>query len=179
MNTEIQAKYPKEIANKLLQTKQLIDQSIPPEGQPNFAIVVNHDWVLVKNPQNATATFSISKSAEESTYIMKQVIDPQNSYPFKTKKCVDLINNWIKSNNINFISPTATTEEKKNTFTTNHFITFCEFYNIKENSKYTYKYALNTRPYYSYSQRLLDFLKEEIKKDPENIIQNLRNNLKK
>ena len=72
--------------------------------------------MLVKNPQNATATFSISKSAEESTYIMKQVIDPQNSYPFKTKKCVDLINNWIKSNNINFISPTATTEEKKNTF---------------------------------------------------------------
>lgn len=178
-NTEIKARYPKEIAAKLLYTKHAIEASLPIEGQPKFAIAVSHDWALVKNPKHATATFSISKSAEESTYIMKQVIDPQNSYPFKTKRCVELINNWIKSNHINFISPTATTEEKINIFTTNHFKAFCDFYNVKENKSYTYTYALNTQPYYSYSQKLIDFIKEEIKKDPEHVIQNLKDKLKK
>lgn len=37
---------------------------------------------------------------------------------------------------------------------------------------------LNSTPNYSYSKRLLDFIKEEIKKDPENIIQGLRDSLK-
>lgn len=178
-NAEIKARYPKDIATKLLHTKHTIEDSLPLEGQSKYAITVNHDWALVKNPKHATATFSISSSAENSTYIMKQVIDPQKSYPFRAKRCIELINKWIKSNHIHFISPTATTEEKINIFTSNHFKVFCDFYNVKENSNYTYIYSLNPQPYYSYSQKLIDFIKEEIKKDPENIVQNLKSKLKK
>lgn len=172
---QIQARYPKDISYKLLHTKKLIDDMIPPNGNPSFAIVVNHDWALVKNPKHASATFSISNSAEESTYIMKQTIDPQKSYPFREKRCIEFLNKWITSENILFKSPSSSDIPAK--FNKNHFQLFCKFYNLKDNPRYTYAYKLNANPNYSYSQRTIDFIKEEIKKDPEHIIQNLKDKL--
>ena len=50
---------------------------------------------------------------------------------------------------------------------------------IKENAKLCYAYKVNTQTTYSYSLQTIDFIVEEIKKDPENIIQNLKNSIKK
>ena len=176
--TEIKARYPSIIASKLLHTKENIENSLPDNGQDKYAIKVTHDWALVKNPKHATATFSISSSADEATYIMKQTIDPQASYPFKTKKCIDLINKWIRGEGVPFVSP-ARPEEHPGRFNTNHFDLFCKFYNIKENDVYTYCYNLNSNPSYSYNQKLIEFMKNEIRKDPEHIIQSLRAKIKK
>lgn len=175
---EIKARYPSTIVSKLLHTKENIENSLPDNGQDKYAIKVTHDWALVKNPKHATATFSISSSADEATYIMKQTIDPQASYPFKTKKCIDLINKWIRGEGIPFVSP-ARPEEQPGRFNTNHFDLFCKFYNIKENDLYTYCYNLNSNPSYSYNQKLIEFMKTEIRKDPEHIIQSLRAKIKK
>lgn len=175
---EIKARYPSTIVSKLLHTKEDIENSLPDNGQDKYAIKVTHDWALVKNPKHATATFSISASADEATYIMKQTIDPQSSYPFKTKKCIDLINKWIRGEGIPFVSP-ARLEEEPGRFNTNHFDLFCKFYNIKENDVYTYCYNLNSNPSYSYNQKLIEFMKNEIRKDPEHIIQSLRAKIKK
>lgn len=175
---EIKARYPSTIVSKLLHTKDDIENSLPDNGQDKYAIKVTHDWALVKNPKHATATFSISASADEATYIMKQTIDPQSSYPFKTKKCIDLINKWIRGEGIPFVSP-ARPEEQPGRFNTNHFDLFCKFYNIKENDVYTYCYNLNSNPSYSYNQKLIEFMKNEIRKDPEHIIQSLRAKIKK
>ena len=133
---------------------------------------------MVKQPKHATATFSIAKDAEQSTYIMKQQVDPQKQYPFRQKQCLKFINQWIEKNTIRFISPN-TPDTIPSKFNSSHFELFCKFYNIKNNPDYTYAYTLNPTPNYSYSKRLLDFIKEEIKKDPEHIIQGLRDSLKK
>lgn len=175
---EIKARYPVELANKLLHTKNDIDLSIPAAGNDKYAIKVTHDWALVKNPKHATATFAIAKNASEATYIMKQTIDPQNSYPFKLKKCLDLINKWIIKESINFISPSTPTEIPSR-FTRHHFDLFCKFYSIKTNKDFTYIYDLYKQPSFSYSQKAIDFIKTEIKKDPEHIIQSLKDQLKK
>lgn len=177
-SSEIKARYPKEISDKLLHTKEDIDSSLPSDGNLNYAIKVVHDWAVVKQPKHATATFSIAKDAEQSTYIMKQQVDPQKQYPFRQKQCLKFINQWIEKNTIRFISPN-TPDTIPSRFNSNHFELFCKFYNIKNNPDYTYAYTLNSTPNYSYSKRLLDFIKEEIKKDPEHIIQGLRHSLKK
>lgn len=44
---------------------------------------------------------------------------------------------------------------------------------------YTYCYNLNSNPSYSYNQKLIEFIKTEIRKDPEHIIQSLRAKIKK
>jgi len=66
-------------------------------------------------------------------------------------------------------------ENKK--FNAYHFNLFCNYYGIKENPKLCYKHQLTHT--YGYSIQAIDFIVEEIKKDPENIIQNLRNLLTK
>lgn len=58
-----------------------------------------------------------------------------------------------------------------------HFNLFCKYYGIKENPKLCYQHQLTHT--YGYSIQTIDFIVDEIKKDPENIIQNIRNLLSK
>ena len=64
-------------------------------------------------------------------------------------------------------------ENKK--FNSYHFNLFCKYYGIKENSKLCYRHQLTNT--YGYSIQTIDFIVEEIKKDPDNIIQNLKKSL--
>ena len=60
-----------------------------------------------------------------------------------------------------------------------HFDLFVKYYHIKDDNRLCYTYRVNQTPTYSYSIQAIDFIAEEIKKDPENIIQNLKESLKK
>lgn len=71
------------------------------------------------------------------------------------------------------------TEDKRHEFNKNHFDLFVKFYNLKSNPDYCYKYELGKHISYSYSEKALNLIFEEIKKDPEHIIQSLKNNIKK
>lgn len=175
---DIQARYPKEIADKLLKSFADINETIPQINNSNFAITIRHDFVLTKNKKHATTTFSIAPDAEQAAYILKDPKDMQLSCPYNTKRCVEIINNRIKKDKINFINPNNQNEEKKHKFNAFHFNLFVKFYNLKENSKYCYQYTRNKQPNYTYSNQALDLIYNEIKKDPEHIIQSLKNSLK-
>ena len=60
-----------------------------------------------------------------------------------------------------------------------HLGLFSKYYKIKDNPKWCYVYKVNTTPTYSYSQQAIDFIIEEIKKDPENILDKLKERDKK
>lgn len=62
-------------------------------------------------------------------------------------------------------------------FNAYHFNLFCKYYGIKENPKLCYKHELTHT--HGYSIQTIDFIVEEIKKDPDNIFQNLREYLSK
>ena len=48
-----------------------------------------------------------------------------------------------------------------------------------KNEKWCFVYKANSAPSYSYSMQAIEFIVDEIKKDPENILDNLKNKLKK
>ena len=50
---------------------------------------------------------------------------------------------------------------------------------VKENPKYCYKYDRSTQTLFTYSEAAIELIVSEIKKDPEHIIQNLKNNIAK
>lgn len=177
IESDIQARYPKEISGKLLNTKHQLDDSIPLFNSPNFAITIHHDWVLVKNKKNATAAFTVTKDADEALYIMKQDIDPQKSHPFNTKKCLDSINKAIRKENIPFVSPNSSDVPAK--FNNHHFQLFIKFYNIKADKALCYTYNITTQPQFSFSEKVITLILDKIKANPGNIIQNLRNRIKK
>uniref|UniRef100_UPI003FEE7EB0 hypothetical protein n=1 Tax=Gemmiger formicilis TaxID=745368 RepID=UPI003FEE7EB0 len=60
-----------------------------------------------------------------------------------------------------------------------HFRLFVQHYGIKSNPKLCYSYNVPSHPMYSYSMATIDLIVMEIEKDPENILQVLKERSKK
>lgn len=63
---------------------------------------------------------------------------------------------------------------KESKFTSFHFTNFCKHFGIKENERFCYVHKQFTMPQYSYSQQAIEFIIGELRKDPENILNNIK-----
>ena len=176
----IKARYPSELANKLLKTNIQISKNISETNNANFAIIIRHDYYLTKKQKEATAIFAIAKESDEKIKIIKTSQDMLLKCPHSASDVVKKINGWIKRDKINFINPAiSVTPDKLHIFNKSHFDLFLKFYNMKTNDSYCYIYTQGKQKLYTYSEKALELIYGEIKKDPESIIQNLKNNIKK
>lgn len=163
---EIRAKYPKEIAERLISINEELKPVIN-ENNERFAIRVDHHYYITKEKDKATAIVRIDNSADSSVKILKQMQDPNDTYKFTTKKCCAEINRRLEKAKIGI------------QFNMYHFNLFCKYYDIKNNKKLCYISKMFSQPQYSYSLQTIDFIVDEIKKDPDNIIQNLKKKVQK
>lgn len=163
---EVRAKYPKEISERLINTNEELKPVIN-ENNERFAIRVDHYYYITKDKNRASTIVRVNNTAETSVKIVKQMQDPNDTYKYTAKKCCAEINRRLEKLRINI------------KFNSYHFNLFCKYFKIKENSKLCYIAKMFSQPQYSYSLQTIDFIIEEIKKDPENIIQNLKTKLKK
>ena len=173
---EVLARHTKPVADRLLRTLKQVHNSMPAEGNDKYAVLIKHDIYITKKPDLATATIAISSDAETSAFVLKSPSkDMQNTCPYRRSKCIDLINRRIKSEKLNFINPSKSPDDEKyHVFNTNHFDLIVKFYHLKEDPQYCYKYDRTTQTHFSYSDATINFIMDKIKKDPENIIQKLR-----
>lgn len=169
--SEIIAKYPEEIATKLLNTNNSILETIS-SNNDKFAIRIEHYHYITKNKDKATALVGIDNSADAKVKIIKELKDPNTTHKYSSTSCVNEIVARLKRLGISLL---FNGEIKK--FNAYHFNLFCKYYGIKENPKLCYKHQLTNT--YGYTIQTIDFIVEEIKKDPDNIIQNLREYLSK
>lgn len=163
---EIRAKYPKEIADKLIG----INENLQPEIADNnihFAISVRHDYYFTKDKDKATAVVGIDNSAESKVKIVNVLKDPNNTHKYTCKLCCYEINQTLAKLGIML------------NFNSWHFNLFCKYYKLKENEDFCYITTTFGQPQYSYSIKAIELIVDEIKKDPDNIIQNLKNSVKK
>ena len=170
---EIQARYPKQIAEKLLDTLSRIENFQKEIENENFAVFIHHNFYITKNEKLAAAKISISKNADTSAFVLRESKDRQAECPYTTKKIIDIINRWIKRDGLKFVNPKAKKEYKANVFNTACFQTFIKFYGMKNESKYCYKYDRTSQASYSYSDAALNFIYSEIKKNPEGVMKAL------
>ena len=162
-----------------MQSMSNVRRAIASEDNQKFAIPVRHDFYITKNAKLATAQFYITQNAEQAAFIAKEVHDMQNECPYRMQECLDIINKWIKRDNLNFVNPFTPKENKRHSFNSHAFGLFVKFYNLKTNPKYCYVYKRNASPTYSYSNAALQLIYNEIKKDPEHIVQSLKSKLRK
>lgn len=166
--SEIIAKYPEEIATKILENKSKIDE-LTEKNNSNFAIRIEHYHYLTKDKEKATSMIKISNDANADVKIIKELKDPNNTHKHTTKKCIDIIKQNLAKNKI--ILKYKGNEVKFNTF---HFTLLVNYYNLKKDEKYCYIHKQFTTPKYSYSQQAIDFIIAEIKNDPENILDHIK-----
>ncbi len=162
---EIRAKYPDEIANKLIGLQGELSPMIT-ENNEHFAIRVDHHYYITKNKDKATAIVKVDNTADTNVKIIKELKNPNETHKYSAKNCCTEIQKHLDKLDIPI------------KFNMTVFVNFCKYYDIKNNEKLCFIYKAYSQPQYSYSLQAIEFIVEEIKKDPENIIQNLKNTKK-
>lgn len=168
--SEIRAKYPEEIANKMISTNSAISEMVE-YSNSNFAIRIDHHHFITKDKSKATSFVHIDKEADAGIKIVKELKDPNDTHKFTTKKCIDEVNKRLRKLKISI-------NDEAN-FNKYHFDLFVKYFQLKSHSKYCYVYKVGSTPYYSYSIQTIDFIVDEIKKNPHNIIEDLKKKVKK
>ena len=159
---QIRAKYPIELANKLIQTSQELQEMSAAEQNAAFAIRIEHNYYLTKDRSKADSAIRIDKNAETSGVIIKQLQDPNDKYGLNAKRCIEQINRRLDRDGIQI--------ELNNYY----FLLFVKYYGLRDNEKFCFCYHVQKQPLYSYSMATVDLIVSEIEKDPENILRVLK-----
>lgn len=165
---EIVAKYPEQIAQRILDYKNKIDD-LSIDNNAKFAIRIEHYHYLTKNADKATSFVKIDSASNTPVNIIRELKDPNNTHNYTAKACIDKIKERLSKEHIELKYNGNTTK-----FSSFHFINFCKHFGLKENEKFCYIHKQFTNPQYSYSHQTIDFIVDEIKKDPENILDNIK-----
>lgn len=165
---EIIAKYPEEIATKLLDNKSTIDD-LSSNNNAKFSIRIDHYHYLTKDSTKATSMVKIDSKADASVKIIKELKDPNETHKYTAKNCIEWIKNDLSKNGI--ILKYKDCPAKFNNF---HFVNFCKHFSIKENQRFCYVHKQFSQPQYSYSQQAIEFILTELKRDPENILDRIK-----
>lgn len=171
--TEIRAKYPEQIAEKIITTEEKLSPLIE-ENNHAFAIRIEHYHYITKDKNKATEIVHIEKDAETGVQIIKELKDPNDTHKYTAKNCIKEINKRLSKMGIQLQHQGAIVQ-----FNKYHFNLFSNYYGIKSEPKFCYAYKIHATPTYSYSIQAIDFIVDEIKKDPEHIVQSLKEKLKK
>lgn len=166
--SEIVAKYPEEISKRILDSKNDLDD-IALSTNEKFSIKIEHYHYITKNKDEATSFIKVDNTADTSVKIIKELKDPNNTHKYTTKSCIEAICSQLSKENI-----IIKYNNKITKFTSFHFSNFCKYYDLKQNEKLCYIHKQFTQPQYSYSQAMIDFIVNEIKKDPEHILDNIK-----
>lgn len=161
--SEIKAKYPEEIATKLIDTNNNLKPLIE-NNNSAFAIRIIHEHYITKDKAKATSIVGIDNNSTAKVKIVKELKDPNDTHKYTARKCIELINRRVKTLGINF----------PHVFNRYHFNLFVKYYGIKANPKFCYTHKINNPPTYSYSMAAIDFIIAELQKDPEDIIENIK-----
>lgn len=126
--TEIIAKYPEEIASKMLDMKNKIDEVSLSTNNAKFAIHIEHHHYITKNKDKATSFVKIDNSAESSVKIIKELKDPNSTHGLTAKACISKIRERLTKEHIDLYYNGNITK-----FSSFHFTNFCKYFGIKEN----------------------------------------------
>ncbi len=157
----IRAKYPEEIAEKIIQTNNELSPLIS-ENNQSFAIKIEHLHFLTKDKNAATSFVNVTKNSDVNVKIIKDIKDPNETHKFTMKTALKEINRRLQNKNINI---------QLNRY---HFDLFCKKYGIKQNDKYCYIHKQYSQPSYTYSIHTIDLIVGEVMHDPDNILNKLK-----
>lgn len=167
-DSKIIAKYPEEIANKILENKAKIeDLSI--NNNAKFSIRIDHHYFITKNKDAATNIVRIDNSSTDTIRVVKELKDPNNTHKYTAKHCIELIKEQLSKQNIKLIYNGNIVQ-----FSIFHFTNFCRHFGLKDNTEYCYIHKQFSNPQYSYSQKTIDFIINELSKDPNHILDNIK-----
>ncbi len=89
--TEIRAKYSKQISEKLIAVQRTLKPMIE-ENNSSFAVRIEHYYYHTKRKETATEEYHIAGEAEDGVRIIKELKDPNDTHKYNAKNCIKEIN---------------------------------------------------------------------------------------
>lgn len=171
--SSIRGKYTEQIAERLINTKNMLDPMIS-EYNSNFAIRVEHLYYSTKDRSEATELYHIARDAEEGVRIIKELKDPNQTHKYNAKSFIREIKKKLEKNGIVLLYKGNPAE-----FNSSHFNSIVKYFGIKDIPRFCYIYHGSKYPQYTYSQQAIEFVFEELKKAPGTILDDMREKIKK
>lgn len=166
----IKARYPREVVEKMLELGSSIVASRSDGARIGYATELR----LTKKKGEGIPV-RIASDADAAVSILHSLTDPINKYIYRTKKGTDFIRRKLKKEGI-----VLKVKGEPKAFNDFHFRVFVDFYNMKGNDAYSYNLSLHDeQPSWGYSQQAIDLILQEIRRDPEHVIDSMRAELSK
>lgn len=165
-NEQIRLKYPPEIAERFIQQSNQIDVLTQEYDSDKFAIPIKQNLYITKKKDEADFVIAMASESPNKVAIVKELKDPANTHKYAFNNVIAVVNNRLSKSNIK--------PGYKNGFNSYVLNLFIEFYDIKSDNKYSYKHSLGNSTSYTYSERLIDFIINEIKKNPDGFVESLK-----
>lgn len=166
-NNEIKIKYPSEIAEKFIQKANELEVLTKEINSDNFSINISQKLYITKNKNDADFSVKIEKGSPNSITIAKEFKDPSNTHKYSYNNVITAVQERMNKNNLKIDNPKG--------FTSRILTTFIDFYSIKSDIKYSYLHKIGNQNQYTYSEELVNFIIECIKKKPEKFVESLKN----
>lgn len=169
---ELRAKYPDVISSHILRDFDAVSDTLD-DASPNYAIRVEHRHYITKKRNEATEVLYVDRNAKEGISIVREIKDVNKVYGYSVKRSVEEIKRRLSRAGVQLCyngDPVL--------FNKSHFSDLVKYFGIKDNDRFCYAYMVSSNPQYSYSSAAIDFLLEQIEKDPENILDVVRRSLK-
>ena len=165
-NEEIKLKYTPEIAERFIKQSNDIDTSSQTYNSDKFAINIKQNLYLVKKKGEADFMVKIDKNAPAKTSLVKELKDPADTHKYSFDAVVVAIQETLKNQNIKLGY-----EKGFNSYVLRLFI---QFYNIKDEIKYSYKHIVGNTESFTYSRPFIEFIIREIKNNPDGFVESLK-----
>lgn len=165
-NEEIKIKYSPEIAEKLIKQSNEIDVLSAEYKSDKFAINIKQNLYITKKKAEADFIVGIDSHADAKVAIVKDMKDPSDTHKYSYKNVITAVKERLNRKNIRLGYAAGFNEYVLNLV--------ISFYNVKQNPKYSYEHVIGNQHSYTYSQQFIDFILEEIGKNPANFVESLK-----
>lgn len=165
-NEQIKVKYPPEIAEKFIKQANEIDVLSHEYDSEKFAIGIRQNLYITKKKSEADFVVSIQKDSETQVAVMKELKDPADTHKYSYGNVITAVQERLKKKNIRMGYQSG--------FNAHVLTLLIDFYDVKSDSKFSYKHTIGKQQHYTYSQQLIDFIVKEIEKNPETFVDSLK-----
>lgn len=168
-NEEIKMKYPAAIAEKLIKKSNDIEISKDEYNSDKFSIDVRQNLFQVKDKKKSDFAFYLGPDGNNPATI-KREININQKYKYSFNNVVDVVRDRMNKKNMKL--------DYNKGFNKYVLKLFINFHDVKNNKRYAFAHKIDKNNRYTYSEQLITFIIDEIKKD-KNFFASLKDNKKR
>lgn len=168
---KIRAKYPPEVAEKLLIMNNSVALGLGDDGSARYSGFYETNFVITKNPNKADLAVRLDKEATAGVTIVKEIQNVHDKYPYTTKMAINAI-----KERLNKLKIVLMCNGEERSFNQYHWTLFVNFYGLKAEDRYSHDRSLagEKNSNYVYSQQAIDLVVDVIKQDPAHVIDRIK-----